>query len=437
MTILDKPRDQERGEDPQRERTYAPRFGSSAMQTALNLGPLASLPGSWKGKGFSVMWRPQNFAAEINDPPLPLGSEIKRYLMLNKTAESFDFHVVPGQVPNRGLQQGPPQAPAGTTQQEDINLYGLHYLQRVSDDDKKGFLDAGQALHLEPGLFMYVPANDNSFAPGFLSEPTIVRMGSIPHGVNVLMQGPAPSATPVDGPPNIPDTYPIPTMPVTATGPLVPPPGGANVVGLGIQPFQTETTPPASVNNEHVVPEQRISNDVLPTPAAAGGAVQSNGPYPDRFQAIINNPNSLLQDHIAHQEILGTITIDMSTDAVNPGISQIPFLGIAYNPTQPSSFGTPPRDLRPYQGSTTNNCYVLSASATFWLEWVKAPGEPHHYHNHHLFGLDGDHGPLRHLDPYLGEPTYLQLQYSQTVILVFNQVFWPHITVATMHLSNG
>jgi hypothetical protein len=433
MTILDKPRGQERGEEPQRERTYAPRFGSSAMQTALNLGPLASLPGSWKGKGFSVMWRPQNFAAEVNDPPLPPASEIKRYLMLNKTAESFDFHVIPGQVPNRGLQQGPPQAPAGTTQQEDINLYGLHYLQRVSDDDKKGFLDAGQALHLEPGLFMYVPANDNSFAPGFVSEPTIVRMGSIPHGVNVLMQGPAPSATPVDGPPNIPDMYPNPTMPMTETGPLTPTPGGTDAVGLGIQPFQTELG--ASLNNEHVVPEQRISNDVLPTPAAAGGAVQSNGPYPDSFQGIINNPNSVLQDHIAHQEILGTITIDMSTDAVNPqlanlqrfavGISQIPFLGVADN------------NGVSYKDSTTNNCYVLKASATFWLEWVKAPGEPHHYHNHHLFGLDGNHGPLHHLDPYLGEPTYLQLQYSQTVILVFNKVLWPHITVATMHLSNG
>ena len=37
----------------------------------------------------------------------------------------------------------------------------------------------------------------------------------------------------------------------------------------------------------------------------------------------------------------------------------------------------------------------------------------------------------------LGQATYEQLQYSQTVILVFNEVFWPHITVATMHLSNG
>ena len=131
--------------------------------------------------------------------------------MLNRTSESFDFHVIPGQVPNRGLQQG-----QASHVQDDIFLYGLHYLQRVSDDDKPGFLDAGQALHIEPGLFMYVPPNDNSFVEGYsTTDPTIVRMGSIPHGVNVLMQGTAPSATPVPGPPVIPDTYPNPSMPAT------------------------------------------------------------------------------------------------------------------------------------------------------------------------------------------------------------------------------
>jgi hypothetical protein len=71
MAIVDEPQDQGRGEEDAPERLSAPRFGSSAMQTALNLGPLASLPGSWRGKGFSVMWRPQNFAAEVNDPRSP------------------------------------------------------------------------------------------------------------------------------------------------------------------------------------------------------------------------------------------------------------------------------------------------------------------------------------------------------------------------------
>jgi hypothetical protein len=213
-------------------RYSAPRFGTSAVQTAVDLGPLASFPGSWKGTGFSVMWRPNNDAAQPPSPPGP--QPIKRYLMLNKTNDSFDFHVIPGQVPNRGLQP-----------QDDINLYGLHYLQRVSDNDRPPFLDAGQALHIEPGLFMYVPANDNSDAPGFQSEDTIVRMGSIPHGVNVLMQGAAQSPTPVAGPPTIPDTYPIAGFATFSTG-VAPadPPGGTDVVGLGIQPFDTDT--PAS-----------------------------------------------------------------------------------------------------------------------------------------------------------------------------------------------
>jgi hypothetical protein len=33
--------------------------------------------------------------------------------------------------------------------------------------------------------------------------------------------------------------------------------------------------------------------------------------------------------------------------------------------------------------------------------------------------------------------TYLQLQYSQLVILIFNNILWPHVTVATMTLSAG
>lgn len=96
-----------------------PRYGGGPITTALNLGPLASLPGSWKGTGFSVMWRPDNATAEGNPPAV-----VKRFLQLNLTSETLDFHVIPGAVPNRGLDP-----------QIDLNLYGLHYLQRVGDDD--------------------------------------------------------------------------------------------------------------------------------------------------------------------------------------------------------------------------------------------------------------------------------------------------------------
>ena len=45
--------------------------------------------------------------------------------------------------------------------------------------------------------------------------------------------------------------------------------------------------------------------------------------------------------------------------------------------------------------------------------------------------------PAHQVEPYLGEPTYLELQYSESVILVFNGVLRPHITVATLTLSAG
>lgn len=165
-----------------------PRFQEGPVTTALQLGPLASLAGSWKGNGFNQIWRPDNPASQ------PVGGAIKRFLELNLTSETLDFSVIPGAIPNRGLNP-----------QVDLNLYGLHYLQRVTDADPPPFSTAGEALHIEPGLFMSVPA---SVIP---SQPaSIVRLASIPHGVAVLMQGVNPGTTPVSGPPVIPPRLPDP-----------------------------------------------------------------------------------------------------------------------------------------------------------------------------------------------------------------------------------
>ena len=169
------------------------RFQQGPLTTALNLGPLAFLAGSWRGPGFNAIWRPDNPAsAPLTTPANPT----KRFLELNLTNDGFDFQVIPGVVPNRGL--GP---------QTDLSLYGLHYLQRVSDADPApsakvcphGYsTTAGEALHIEPGLFMNVPAAIPGTTPP-VNAPTIVRMGSIPHGVTVLMQGPCPEMKPRPG----------------------------------------------------------------------------------------------------------------------------------------------------------------------------------------------------------------------------------------------
>ena len=54
-------------------------------------------------------------------------------------------------------------------------------------------------------------------------------------------------------------------------------------------------------------------------------------------------------------------------------------------------------------GADGPNASAVSATATFWLETLQ------------------------------GQPAATQLQYSQTVLLNFNGLSWPHITVGTLH----
>lgn len=380
-----------------------PRFGQGPLSTAVQLGPLASLAGSWRGDGFNAMWRPDNGLP-------PANSQIHRFLELNRTNESFDFHIIPGAVPNRGFNT-----------QADLSLYGLHYLQRVSDADRAPFSTAGQALHIEPGLFMNVPASQ--IPP---TGPAIARLASIPHGVTVLMQGPAPSATPVDGPPDIPVLVPFSQVP-------------AGTLGRGVQPVNTAD------GSLHTVAELNVAAD------AAFPASQSNGPFPGSsvgpplvggpFQNFINDPNSVLRRAINGQDILGTITISLSATGAGSGIENIPFLGIPNlagvgNPASATEINTVP------------NAFVYSVDATFWIEWVRIP-----YGYSPAFppaAAAAKAGPnaapiavpslpdeIRLIEPYWDQPTFLQLQYSQLVILIFNNVLWPHVTVATLTLSAG
>jgi hypothetical protein len=214
-----------------------PRFQQGPLTTALQLGPLAFLAGSWRGPGFNAIWRPDNPQSRPLTNP---ANQIRRLLELNLTNDSFDFQVIPGVVPNRGLNP-----------QTDLSLYGLHYLQRTSDADPApspkvlpaGYsTTAGQALHIEPGLFMHVPGSEAT-----QNQATIVRMGSIPHGTTVLMQGPNPGMTPTPGKPHIPHLRPFSTPGNLYPGlSPIPFPGaypGTNPPGTPLPPG-TPNTPP-------------------------------------------------------------------------------------------------------------------------------------------------------------------------------------------------
>src|SRR5271156_249583 len=364
-----------------------PRFQQGPVTTALNLGPLAFLAGSWRGPGFNAIWRPDNPQSRpLTAPPNPT----KRLLELNLTHDSFDFHVIPGVVPNRGLNP-----------QTDLSLYGLHYLQRVSDADPSpgpkvtpaGYsTTAKQALHIEPGLFMNVPASiPGTTPPG--NAPTIVRMGSIPHGGTVLMQGPNPGTTPINGPPVIPALTPFSTpgnvypglSPMPFPGlypgtnvPLPLLPGTPNPPSVGIQPINLDAAGALPPGSQHDVPEINISADVLvpnqpplpgplppPLPATSPLSYQSSGPFPDSFQGFIDDPNSVLREAIADQEILGFIEINLTTDSQSLNglptlgvgslfetVSNIPFLGVPNQTQNPAPVPLPVPPAAPYQPAT-------------------------------------------------------------------------------------
>jgi hypothetical protein len=273
------------------------------------LGPLAQLTGSWGGKGFNTIWRPF-FPRSQSD----------RFLELNLTDDAIKFDVISGAIPNRGLLQ------------PDINMFGLTYLQQVSDAN----LNAG--LHIEPGIWAVVPATQDP-----QETQTVVRMASIPHGTTILAQGTASSQA---GPPNIPNNN---INPFGIGG------------GGGGAPF----------------PEQNLS---APTPFRSSGAQMAG-----ITQGMVNNPNSVLQQAIAGQQILFTTTLHVSTAPTGPitggGTANTAFLAGA---------GDGP------------NAVSAQMSATFWIETVR------------------------------GHPDFLQLQYSQLVLLNFNGLSWPHVTVGTL-----
>jgi len=279
-------------------------------EIASPLGPLAGLAGKWIGRGFNVIWRPDSASGQ------------DRFLELNVTSEQLEFSPISGPIPNRGFLQG------------DINMFGLTYLQQISDANLKA------GLHIEPGLWAAVPKTSDPNVP-----PTVIRLASIPHGTTVLLQGIASTA---------------------ATGPSIP--------DIGIKPF-TINHPNQTIN----FPEQTLNQQSKFRTAGAG--------LTGVTQAMVDNPNTVLHAAIAGQHITSTITLHVSTtDNPVPGGGTANTAFLRGGPQGP-------------------NAVTASVTAMFWLETLQ------------------------------GQTAPTQLQYSQTVLLNFNGLSWPHVTVGTLRKS--
>lgn len=72
-------------------------------------------------------------------------------------------------MPNRGSLQN------------DIDIFGLTYLQQVND------AATDEGIHIEPGIWLHVPATSDPKKPA-----TIVRQSTIPHGDSLLAGEKAP-----------------------------------------------------------------------------------------------------------------------------------------------------------------------------------------------------------------------------------------------------
>jgi hypothetical protein len=343
------------------------------------LGAIAPFAGvTFKGTGFNTIFRPQNAGSPTPLPkPVPGSDNI---LELNLTTETLSFSAALGSIPNRGFAQ------------KDLFLNGVPYVQSINDVTFPG---QSPAIHFEPGIWLAVPATQ---APP-INEVTYARMASIPHGTTIEAQGTA--IGPSNPPLNIPQAN-INPFPI---GGVQPP--------IGTHPFLSQVATNSG--------PARIPQD-LSSYIAAGTITQ----------AILDDPNTVLRNHLAGQDLVNFTTIIISTQPNAPlfggGTDNIAFLLGDDN--------TPPKNP---------NADAIRMTAVFWIETIQEkiivpvykPGRPPHF-------IKGAPRPGAPTPIFLVKPpteitapktitvNYTQIQYSQTVFLNFNGLTWPHVSVATL-----
>jgi hypothetical protein len=357
------------------------------------------------GTGFNTIFRPQSPSTPSQLPiEVPASDNV---LELNLTTETLSFAAPLGSVPNRG-----------SGGQGDIFLNAVPYVQQINDVTS---LPAA-GIHFEPGMWLAVPPTKQPEE----GDTIYTRMASIPHGVTINAQGISLGGT--TGKPDF-------TNPKLQVNVNPFPIGGAqqpSAPGTRFFPSQTAT-------NEGTA---RIPQDL--TPFLHAGTIT---------QTMLDNPNSVLQDEIASQDIESFVTLFVTTDSAGQLPTPPP------NPTNPPA---PPVTTAPgFAGGTAEiaflkgdnnappqkpNAHAFKMTAVFWIETVlqsivvptcKANGLPITIQAaprpgsslRPTFTLIPPHDVLQDTPIVV---RYTQIQYSQTVFLNFNGLTWPHASVATL-----
>jgi hypothetical protein len=258
------------------ERIPTVRISPDGATVLKNLGFLGDLASNWHGHGFNLIARPD----KQGQSPL--------FLELNQTDETLKIDSISSSIPNRGFAQ------------DDIELFGLTYLQKISDTV------TGGALHIEPGIWVTQPSTT---APPAGSQ-IIARMGNIPHGNSLLAEGTAISVPQLKN--GTFEIQPVNTAPFGVGEPM--PPGGTQG---GFPPYNLSDTSPAAVQF------RTPAGNVPPIPLPA-----EIDTIP--MQTVINDPTRLLQQAIKDQNIDSMVVLNIATAAtlnVKTGPVNVPFGG--------------------------------------------------------------------------------------------------------------
>ena len=360
---------------PTRERRLASLTAQGAGPAAAaepDLGGIAGFTNTFVGTGLNTIFRPQDFAVSPTPLPGPASGPDDNILEINLTQETLSFSEPLGSIPNRGMVQG------------DVFLNGIPYLQTINDVSVPA---NPVGIHLEPGVWLSVPATT---VPA--ESATVVRMASIPHGTTIVAQG---TSFTVAGGPRI-DPVDITPFPV----------------GNPSTPFRF---PSQTVTDAGTF---RLPQDL--TDFIAAGTIT---------QAIVDNPNLVLKNRADAQNITSTTVILISTNPADPlfggGTSNIAFLLGDKNAVAP-------------------NADAVQLSAIFWIETVTEQITVPAYTAFEPVIVQGGAGAGEPVVSYSVTSTtpsaddrtvdvsYTQIQYTQTVLLNFNGLTWPHVSVATL-----
>jgi hypothetical protein len=349
------------------------RLAALAAPAEPGLGGIAGFVGTFHGNGLNTIFRPQDFAATPTPLPKPANGPNDNILEINLTEETLSFSKALGSIPNRGMVQG------------DAFLNGIPYLQTINDVSVPA---NPVGIHFEPGVWLSVPATT---VPQ--EGATIARMASIPHGTTIDAQG---TSFTVAGGPRI-DPVDITPFPIGSSGP---------------PPFKFPSQ--TAADNATF----RLPQDL--TEFIAAGTIT---------QAILDNPNIILKNRADAQHITSTTVNVISTNPADPlfggGTDNIAFLLGDKNAAAP-------------------NADAVQMSAIFWIETVTEQITVPAYTAHKpviVRGATNAGSPVVRFSVTSKTPTakdttidvsYTQIQYTQTVLLNFNRLTWPHVSVATL-----